>query len=203
MKPKFLIFPLATVLFVYNVSTLAQTAVPESQVSQQANMQSDTDFNAAGRSAKIEKSEHILEILNVVSNNAINAANEALQRSRNPAVRNYATNIKAEHSTNLRRRNAIAQRLGIVPAPSPLSTFLQRSGRIELNQLASTSPRRFDADYIQAMIKDNKNTLSVIDNVLLPKAKKPILAMHLQATRNTVENHLNTAEQIAGKLNSY
>ncbi len=200
MKTKLLILPLATLLATYHVSTLAQTPVFGSDFSQ-TSMQSGADFSAAGGISKVEKQENILEILNVVNSNEINIANEALQRSTNPAVKNYAANIKAEHLTSLRRTNAIAQRLGINPTPSPLSTFLQRRGRMELNQLTSASARRFDANYIQAMIKDNQNTLKIFDNVLLPKAKKPILIMHLRNSRNTIENQLQLAEQIAKGLN--
>jgi putative membrane protein len=199
MKTKFFILPLATVLLFFNLSALAQAAEPE--LSEQGALQAESGFGATSRSGKVEKAEHIIEVLNVVNSNQINAANEALQRSRNPAVRSFAAKMRAEHSANQQRMNVIAQRLlGLRPAPSTLSNLLQRRGRIELNQLASSSPQRFDSAYMQAMIRDHRNTLSIIDNILLPKAKRPMLVQHLRSTRSAVEDHLHLAEQIASGL---
>src|SRR5262245_12043961 len=93
------------------------------------------------------KNGQILEALTIINTNEINAAKEALARSSNPDVKNFAQAMMNDHSKNLAAVKSLSQKTNIQPVSSEKTDLLQKQGQTELNKLKAVSDHDFDATY--------------------------------------------------------
>jgi len=144
----------------------------------------------ADRSGAINEKQ-ALGVLAAINTTEINAGNLALQKQVTGAVRDYASQMVKEHSDNNAK---------IVPwAPDakagPAERQLQK-GQAEAKTLQALQGDAFARAYIDAMVKDHKAALKMLDDSLIPAAKTPQVAEHLRTTRTHVAAHLAKAQQL-------
>ncbi len=145
------------------------------------------------------KDGQIIETLMVIDSNEINAAKIALKRTGNADVKDFAQTMITDHSKNLQSTKALSQKIHINSVVTEQSLFLQKQGEEELKKLASIPAKKFDISFINAMVKDHKGALQII-NATSAKTRNPELVKHLQATRDTVSHHLQMAREVRTKL---
>lgn len=148
------------------------------------------------------KEGQVVEILNSINTNEINAAKLALKKTSNPGVKAFAHTMDADHSLNLVATKKLAGQLNLVPEASAKSTSIQAKGKAGLQKLESLSGKEFDTAYAKAMVHGHEKALKIIDTKLLPNAKNPQLTNFLKVTRATVTHHLQMAEALQKKLSA-
>lgn len=157
--------------------------------------------NAASTAAETqEKDGKIIAILTTIDNNEIAAANEALKRSTNPDVKNFAQTMITDHSKNLADFKTLSQKINTPAVSSDKSNSLQKQGASLLKNLEAVPANQFDTTYINAMVKGHEAALKAINDKLLPKASNLELKMLLKATSGVVAHHLELAKAVQTKL---
>lgn len=143
----------------------------------------------------------IIEMITVIDNNEINEANEALKRSSNDGVKDFAQTMVKDHSQNLQDAKDLSQKINIQLVTSDKSQALTQKGKQGLQKLSNLPEKRFDMAYINAMVVGHTAVLKAIDEQLLPKASNADLVSFLKTTRETVQHHLDMAKDIQKQLN--
>jgi putative membrane protein len=134
-----------------------------------------------------------------VDNNEIAAANLAIQKSSNPAVKDYANMMLKEHNDNLQNVTAIAKDLNVQIQDDKNTLALKDKGLKELNTLDGLKDVTFDKAYIKAMVDGHAKVLKAIDK-LSKKATNPKVKAFLADTRTHVVKHLDAAKKVEGGL---
>jgi putative membrane protein len=142
----------------------------------------------------------IIKILIKINKGEIAAAHEALKRSTNPEVKNFAQQMITDHGKNLAETKALAQKYNIVPMASEKSDMIQKQNEELLKKLASVPQNEFNKTYIQAMVQGHEEALNAIETKLLPQASNAALKEHLKATRVAVIHHLKMAKETQSTL---
>ena len=138
----------------------------------------------------------ILGALNIINSNEIKAADLALNRTSNPAVRRFAETMRTDHARSFQETKALVEQSNIRITRSPKLDSLDRKGKEDFKKLESTSGKSFDREYVRLMVKGHREALRIIDNDLLPKATNPKVTAYLKTIRRVVNQHLQMAESL-------
>lgn len=179
---------------------LALSIVSFSAIAASSTSPSNTSSSTATVAATQQQNGQILEIISVIDNNEINAANAVLAKTTNPDVKAFAQTMVADHSENLKAIQTLSQQVSIQPVSCNVSTKLQNAGQAELKKLSSLSNNQLNVDYINAMVKGHTAALALIDDKLLPQASNPAVKAFLTDTRVVVAHHLQLAQAVQKQL---
>lgn len=178
---------------VYAVETSTQMQEMKSKANQpSANEQ-------ANNSQANSKNGEVIAWLIVLNKNEIDASKEAANRKTDPAVKEYAKAINKDHSANLKETLKLSQATGDKPIQSTDSMMLKDQGQKNLKNLKPLDNKNFQVVFIDEMIKGHQDALQKL-NQQINEVNNPELKKHLEATRNTVENHLQKAKEVQEKL---
>ena len=128
------------------------------------------------------------------------SAEQALKKTNNPLVKNYASTMIKEHGKNLQDTLKISHEIGVNPLRTKAVINLTQEGKKEMALLIPLSDNKFDSIYINAMVKDHTEALNLINQKLLKNVNNPKLKDHLEETRNHVAHHLHETKSIQDKL---
>lgn len=120
----------------------------------------------------------------------IAAGRLALQRSRDPRVREYAQQLVADHQAANAQLQRIASAKGIVLPSSP-SPGQQR----ELRSL-QRSGRRFDQHFLEQMTRDQQKAIDLYGHEVKGRHQDAELKDFAQQTLVRLERHLGAAETL-------
>ncbi|MBK6008242.1 DUF4142 domain-containing protein [Ramlibacter ginsenosidimutans] len=120
----------------------------------------------------------------------IAAGRLALQRSRDPRVREYAQQLVADHQAANAQLQRIASAKGIVLPTSP-SSGQQR----ELRSLRR-SGRSFDQDFLEQMARAHQKAIDLFGHEVKGRHQDAELKDFAQQTLVRLERHLGTAETL-------
>lgn len=148
----------------------------------------------------IQKAGRILQILADIDNYEIDAAKQALDKSSNPDVKDFAQTMLKAHSRNLEEVKALSNKINVNLAPSNKAKLLMRKGKKQLEVLASKNGKEFDVAYINDMVTGHTKALKLINDRLLPNASNKEVIKYLNATKDVVAHHLQMAEEVQKKL---
>lgn len=122
----------------------------------------------------------------------IQSSQLALQASQNPAVRNFASLMIADHTRLARAMAAAAQSAGIQP-PAPALLPEQQAALAQL-QAAGTGPN-FDMAFRQAQITGHQGALGLMQNYAT-SGDVPALRTAAQQAIPTIQMHLQQAQML-------
>lgn len=122
----------------------------------------------------------------------IQSSQLALQASQNPAVRNFASLMIADHTRMARAMAAAAQSAGIQP-PAPALLPEQQAALAQL-QAAGTGPN-FDMAFRQAQITGHQGALGLMQNYAT-SGDVPALRTAAQQAIPTIQMHLQQAQML-------
>ena len=159
----------------------------------------DNSYPNGVMSVNAKMDAKILGSLIVLNKNEIAAANLAVTKSTNPAVRNFAELMHKEHNQNLQDTENLSHKIGVMPKKGEVAIMLEKKGHRELASLNRLHNKSFDAVYMADMIKDHTNALNLLDKCI-KEAANPMVRQHLIATRAHVAMHLNRAKQIQSHM---
>jgi putative membrane protein len=120
----------------------------------------------------------------------IESSQMALQMSTNPAVRNYANLLIADHTRMGQAMMAAARSAGIVPPPPAILPEQQAL----LGQLSSAGPN-FDVAFRDAQITAHQGALGLMQNYAA-SGDVPVLRTAAQQAIPTIQMHLAQAQAL-------
>lgn len=134
-------------------------------------------------------------ILIAINEHEIMASMEAQRRRVSPQVLAFATKLHQQHGQNLARTMELAQKIKISPTENESVSLLREKGARELATLVPLTGEQFEKAYLDAMVKDHQQALTVIDGLRIG-GKSDELQTHLTETRAHVAAHLDEATKL-------
>lgn len=125
----------------------------------------------------------------------ISSSQVAIMKSRNPAVRNYATMLIDHHTTTTNTALAQAEAAGIVPPPS----ILQAPKRDMITQLLAAAPADFDRVYLTQQVPAHEQALA-LHTTYARSGDNAQLRNAAQAAVPFVTRHLADARRMLGGM---
>jgi len=136
---------------------------------------------------------HIVYTANLLD---IEAAKQALQKSKNDGVRTFAQQMVGDHTTVNNQALALVKKLNVKPEDNPTSQSLKKEANATRNKLASLNGAAFDKAYIE------KTVNNALSDTLIPSAQNAELKALLQSGLALFQAHQKHAEQLASRLQS-
>jgi len=136
---------------------------------------------------------HIVYTANLLD---IEAAKQALQKSKNDGVRTFAQQMVGDHTTVNNQALALVKKLNVKPEDNPTSQSLKKEADATRNKLASLNGAAFDKAYIE------KTVNNALSDTLIPSAQNAELKALLQSGLALFQAHQKHAEQLASQLQS-
>ena len=130
----------------------------------------------------------------------IKAAQQALQKSRNRAVRQFAQDMIRDHSAVNEQALALVKKLHVTPQDNPTSQALLKQAADERRKLAQLRGRSFDRAYAQNEVAYHQAVNKALETTLIPSATTPELKNLLETGLKIFQGHEQHAEQVVAGL---
>lgn len=143
---------------------------------------------------------NVASIINSANNGEIQEAQVVLQRSSNPAVREFAQRMITDHTASNQRLQAVLSDIGVAPAPMGLTQQLENSESQTLQSLGDRTGADLDRAYIDHQIAIHQWLIESIDSMLVPSTSNNELEDYLVELRPTIVSHLEHARRIRASL---
>jgi putative membrane protein len=130
----------------------------------------------------------------------IAAAKQALQKSHNKAVRDFASEMLRDHTAVNDKALALVKKLNVTPEANPVSTSLTQAADAERKKLAGLYGAAFDRAYAENEVAYHKKVNAALRDTLIPDAKNPELKSLLETGLKLFEDHQMHAERLVSEL---
>jgi len=130
----------------------------------------------------------------------IEAAQQALSKSQNKDVREFATDMEKDHKAVNDKALALVKKLNVTPQDNDTSKTLSKQASEKRAELAKLNGAAFDKAYIDNEVAYHKTVNNALQNTLIPSASNPELKDLLSTGLKIFQGHEQHAEQVAGKL---
>jgi len=132
----------------------------------------------------------------------IEAAKQALDKSKNNDVRAFAQQMVGDHTTVNNQALALLKKLNVKPEDNPTSQSLTKQADATRKKLASLNGAAFDKAYVDNEVAYHKTVNAALSDTLIPDAQNAELKSLLQSGLALFQAHQKHAEQLAGQLGS-
>ena len=130
----------------------------------------------------------------------IAAGKQALERSRNAAVRSFAEQMVRDHAAVNDQAVALVTKLGVKPEANETSAALSAQAQREMRRLAALDGDAFDRAYLANEIAFHRTVNGALGTVLIPGAHNGELKSLLETGLTLFQEHQKHAEHIAGDM---
>ena len=130
----------------------------------------------------------------------IAAAKQALEVSRNAAVRDFAQQMVRDHEAVNAKALALVKKLNVTPEANPTSTGLTKGADAERAKLAKLKGAAFDREYLKNEVAYHKTVNSALQSTLIPSASNAELKSLLETGLTLFKEHQAHAEHVAANL---
>ncbi len=130
----------------------------------------------------------------------IDLAHVALEKASSEAVKAFAQTMVDDHTGVNEQAAALAQKLGVTPAPNDVSASLQKGADEAKASLHHLTGAAFDRAYMEREVGYHQAVLDAIDKVLLPTTENAELKSLLETVRPAIAAHLERARSIQRSL---
>jgi putative membrane protein len=142
----------------------------------------------------------IAHIAYTADNIDIAAAKQALAKTKNPQVREFAQEMVRDHSAVNDKALALVKKLGVTPEDNPTSQSLQAAAKQKLADLGKLSGKAFDVAYAENEVAYHKAVNSALESTLIPNAQNAELKSLLQTGLKLFQEHEQHAEHLVAAL---
>jgi putative membrane protein len=150
----------------------------------------------ANPAADMMSETQIVGMLQAVDQSETEAAQIALERSKNEDVLSFARQMIVDHGEAARKLGEV----GIQGTSSEGSRKLKERSKTASRRFTRLEGPAFDRAYMAAQVEDHAMVLDKIDRKFAPAAKSGMLVTHLQERRPVIESHLEHARRIRTSL---
>jgi putative membrane protein len=130
----------------------------------------------------------------------IEAAQQALQKSKDKEVRDFATNMESDHKAVNDKALALVKKLNVKPEDNDTSKALTKQAADKRAELAKLSGAAFDKAYIANEVAYHKTVNGALESTLIPAATNPELKDLLTTGLKIFQGHEQHAEHVAAEL---
>lgn len=124
------------------------------------------------------------------------AAEQALQKSKNKEVRQFAETMKRDHSAVNDKALALVKKLGVTPEDNATSQSLAKGAKLKEAELAKLDGADFDRAYIANEIAYHRTVNGALKETLIPAAHNEELKSLLEAGLALFGEHQKHAEHL-------
>src|ERR1051325_11541283 len=130
----------------------------------------------------------------------IEAAQQALSKSQNKEVRDFANDMERDHKAVNEKALALVKKLNVTPQDNDTSKALSKQAADKRAELAKLNGAAFHKAYIDNEVAYHKTVNNALQNTLIPSASNPELKDLLSTGLKIFQGHEQHAEQVAGRL---
>lgn len=130
----------------------------------------------------------------------INAAKEALAKTKNKEVKEFAEGMVRDHTAVNDQALALVKKLKVTPEDNDTSRTLSKQAGDKLAELRKLKGAAFDKAYIDNEVAFHKTVDNALETQLIPSASNPELKNLLQTGLKIFQGHEQHAEHVASEL---
>lgn len=130
----------------------------------------------------------------------IEAAKQALKKSKNKEVREFADDMVRDHSEVNKQALALVKKLKVKPEDNATSRALTKQANAKRAELAKLSGAAFDKAYVANEVAYHKTVDGALESTLIPSANNAELKSLLQTGLKIFQGHEQHAEHVAADL---
>jgi putative membrane protein len=130
----------------------------------------------------------------------IEAAHQALSKTKNKAVRSFADDMVRDHTAVNKQALDLVKKLGVTPEDNDTSRALTKQAAAKHAELATLKGPAFDKAYIANEIAFHGTVNDALKTTLIPSSSNPELKELLQTGLKVFQGHQQHAENIAAEL---
>lgn len=130
----------------------------------------------------------------------ITGAEQALSKSSNPEVRQFAETMIRDHTGVIEQAAALAARLGVTPADNDISTALTANAAEVRARLAPMTSAAFDRAYMENEVAYHEAVIAAVEETLVPNTSNAELRKLLSSVVPALRAHLEHARSLSQKL---
>ncbi len=130
----------------------------------------------------------------------IEAAKQALKKSKNKGVHAFADNMVKDHTAVNKQALALVKKLKVTPQDNPTSQALTKQAAAKHAELAKLNGAEFDKAYVDNEVAYHKTVNSALETQLIPAAQNPALKFLLQTGLKIFQGHEQHAEHVDADL---
>ena len=142
----------------------------------------------------------IAHIAYTAGNIDVAAAKQALAKSHNKAVREFASEMVRDHEAVNAKALALVKELKVTPEDNATSQALSKGAADEAKTLASLDGAAFDKAYVANEIAFHKTVNGALQSTLIPSADNAQLKSLLETGLTLFREHQMHAEHLATEL---
>jgi putative membrane protein len=128
------------------------------------------------------------------------AGKQALAKSKDKAVRDFAGEMVRDHTAVNDQALALVKKLGVTPQDNPTSQALSKDAAAKLKTYAGLKGAAFDKAYVDNEVAYHKTVNGALANTLIPNAKNAELKSLLQTGLKLFTEHQMHAEHLAATV---
>ena len=130
----------------------------------------------------------------------IQAAEQALQKSKNKDVIAFAQNMERDHKAVNDQALALVKKLNVTPQDNDTSKALSKAAADKLAELGKLSGAAYDKAYVANEVAYHKTVNGALETQLIPSASNAELKSLLQTGLKIFQGHEQHAEHVASEL---
>jgi putative membrane protein len=130
----------------------------------------------------------------------IEAAKQALEKSKNKEVRGFAQDMVRDHAEVNKQALALVGKLKVKPEDNDTSRALTKQAAAKRDELAKLSGAAFDKAYVANEVAYHKTVNGALETTLIPTASNGELKGLLQTGLKIFQGHEQHAEHVAADL---
>jgi putative membrane protein len=130
----------------------------------------------------------------------IDAAKQALAKSKNKEIRAFADDMVRDHAAVNQQALALLKKLNVKPEDNDTSRSLVKQAKAKQAELAKLNGAAFDKAYAANEVAYHKTVNGALETVLIPSATNAELKSLLQTGLKLFQGHQQHAEHVASEL---
>jgi putative membrane protein len=130
----------------------------------------------------------------------IDAAKQALAKSKNKDVRSFAEDMARDHAAVNKQALDLVKKLKVTPEDNDTSRALTKAAADKKAQLDKLSGAEFDKAYVANEVAYHKTVNGALETALIPSASNAELKSLLQTGLKLFQGHQQHAEHVAAEL---
>jgi putative membrane protein len=142
----------------------------------------------------------IAHIAYTAGNIDVAAGKQALAKSHNKAVREFASEMVRDHAAVNDKALALVKELKVTPEDNATSKALTKGAEEEMKKLAALNGAAFDKAYVANEIAYHKTVNGALKSTLIPSADNAKLNSLLETGLTLFTEHQHHAEHLATEL---
>ena len=130
----------------------------------------------------------------------ITAAKQALTKSKNPAVIEFAKSMERDHAAVNQQALDLVKKLNVTPEDNDTSRALSTQAADQQTELAKLNGANYDKAYVANEVAFHKSVNEALEKQLIPSAANAELKSLLKTGLTLFQGHQLHAEHIAASL---